>query len=118
MVKLKKGIIIGVHDMGSMWSIDVSEKFIKGKPSGKQTVIKGDWRPIRDALNDAFDISSSEFPYVSKKKIYENAIGQEIEFSPDSMGIFGAEAWRPLNKKKFSLSVDEVGRIKRLKEVV
>jgi hypothetical protein len=117
-MKLKKGIITGVHDMGSMWSIDVSEKFIKGKPSGKQTVIKGDWRPIRDALDSAFDIGSNEFPYVSKKKIYENAIGQEIEFSPDSMGIFGAEAWRPTGKKKFSLSVDEAGRIKRLKEVV
>lgn len=116
MAKLKKGIITGVRDLGSIWSIDVAEKFVKGKPSGKQTIIKGDWRPMRDGLDSAFDISSSDFPYVSGKKIYENVIGQEIEFKPDP--IFGAESWQPTGIKKFSLTVDEAGRIKRLKKVI
>lgn len=110
MKKLKKGIIIGVYDRGSIWTIDVAEKFERGKPKGKVYQIHGDWRPIRDSLDSAFDISSSEFPYVSNKKIYENVIGQEIEFEPEMFG-----GWRPTGRKAFDLKVDETGKIRMLK---
>lgn len=116
MVKMKKGIIVGVHDEGSIWTIDVAEGFSKGKPKGKITTIRGDWRPMRDGLDDAFDISSDEFPYTSKQKIYENVIGEEIKYTPED--IFGASIWIPTYKKKFSLKVDKKGKIKKLKEVI
>jgi hypothetical protein len=50
---------------------------------------------------------------VSKKKIYENVIGQKITFVPDPN--FGASSWEPLGEKKFSLKVDEKGKISRVK---
>jgi hypothetical protein len=108
--KLKKstekiGTIMEVHDMGTMWSIDVKT------PSGKMITISGDWRPMRDGLDSAFDISSDKFPYISKEKIYENVIGQKIAFEPDP--IFGASSWRPLYEKQFSLKVSPSGKIER-----
>ena len=115
MMKTKKGIIIGVHDMGSMWSIDVAEKMVKGKPVNVSK-ISGDWRPMRDGLDSAFDISSNVFPYTDNRKIYENVIGQEIEYSPDP--IFGATSWRSTGKKVFSLKVDLHGKIKKLGKVL
>lgn len=96
-----------VHDMGTMWSIDVKT------PSGKMKTIMGDWRPMRDGLDAAFDISSDRFPYTSGKKIYENVIGQKIRFEPDP--IFGASSWAPLEEKEFSLKVDASGKIHRVK---
>jgi hypothetical protein len=101
------GTIMEVHDMGTMWSIDVKT------PSGKMKTISGDWRPMRDGLDDAFDISSSEFPYTSSKKIYENVIGQRITFTPDL--IFGASGWAPLGEKAFNLKVDDKGKIHRVR---
>ena len=101
------GTIMEVHDMGSMWSMDVK------LDNGKIQTISGDWRPMRDGLDDAFDIGSNEFPYTSSKKIYENVIGQRITFTPDP--IFGASYWKPLNEKKFSLQVLPSGKIKRVK---
>ena len=115
MVHTKKGIIIGVHDLGSMWTIDVADRMVKGKPVNTQR-ISGDWRPVRDSLDNAFDISSEQFPFVSQKKIYENVIGQEIEYVPDE--TFGAISWKPTGKKSFSLRVDTHGKIKRLKQVM
>ena len=116
----KKGIIIAVHDRGTMWQIEVAEKFVKGEPKGRITTISGDWRPMRDGLDSAFDISSSEFPYVSSKKIYENVIGQEIEYEEDP--ILGASSWKPTGRKVLNLHVDErTGKItglKKLKKVV
>jgi len=100
------GTIMEVHDMGTMWSIDVK------LDNGKMKIITGDWRPMRDGLDSAFDISSDKFPYTSKKKIYENVIGQRISFTPDP--IFGASSWAPLDEKKFSLKVLPSGKIKRV----
>jgi hypothetical protein len=90
-----------------MWSVDVMLS------DGSMKTISGDWRPMRDGLDSAFDIGSPEFPYVSDKKIYENVIGQQIKFVPDP--IFGASSWEPLGEKGFSLKVDEKGRIKKVK---
>jgi len=101
------GTIMAVHDLGTMWSIDVKLS------SGKTKTITGDWRPIRDGLDSAFDIGSPSFPYVSPKKIYENVIGQKIKFEPDE--IFGASGWSPLGEKEFSLRVDAAGKIKKVK---
>lgn len=116
MIKKKKGVIIGVQDLGSVWRIQVAQDFKKGKPVGKITEITGDWRPMRDGLDSAFDISSDEFPYTSNKKIYENVIGQVIEYVPDN--IFGASSWRPLYGKKINLKVDEkTGKIKGLEKL-
>ena len=113
---IKKGIITAVHDRGTMWHIEVSERFVKGVPKGKITTISGDWRPMRDSLDSAFDISSSEFPYVSNKKIYENVIGQEIEYEEDP--IFGASGWQPTGKKFLNLHFDEkTGKITGLKKL-
>jgi hypothetical protein len=98
---------MAVHDLGTMWYVDVK------LPSGEMKTIKGDWRMMRDGLDSAFDIGSPEFPYVSNKKIYENVIGQKIEFVPDP--TFGASSWEPLGKKAFSLKVDEKGKISRVK---
>ena len=105
MVQLKKGTIIGIQDRGSIWTMNVK------LDNGKTTDISGDWRPMRDGLDSAFDISSSDFPYVSQKKIYENVIGQRIEFAPDP--IFGAEGWSPLGEKdpKYSVKVLASGKI-------
>jgi len=108
--KIKKmettGTIMGVHDLGTIWSLDVK------LPSGKMIQISGDWRPVRDGLDSAFDISSNEFPYFSKKKIYENVIGQKISFTPDV--VLGASAWQPLFEKEFSLKVTKTGKIKKV----
>jgi hypothetical protein len=113
---MKKGIIIAVHNLGTMWSMEVAEKFVKGVPKGKITTIAGDWRPMRDGLDSAFDISSSKFPYVSNKKIYENVIGQEIEYEPDP--IFGALGWQPTGRKVLNIHVDEkTGKITGLKKL-
>lgn len=113
---MRKGVIVAVRDLGTMWQIDVAKGFKKGKPVGKITPIRGDWRPIRDALDSAFDISSPKFPYVSSTKIYENVMGQEIEYEPDP--IFGASSWRPTGRKKFNLRIDEkTGRIRGLKKL-
>ena len=102
------GTIMAVHDMGTMWSMDVKT------PSGKIITISGDWRPMRDGIDDAFDISSPKFPYVSNKKIYENVIGQKIKFEPDP--TFGASSWRPLYEKEFSMKVDEkTGKLKKVR---
>jgi len=107
--KEKTGTIIGVQDQGTMWTINVK------LDNGKTLDIRGDWRPIRDGLDSAFDISSSKFPYVSSKKIYENAIGQRIAFTPDK--IFGASSWRPLGEKdpKYSVKVLSSGKIVKQK---
>lgn len=102
-----EGTIMEVHNQGTMWSIVVKT------PSGKLKTIMGDWRPIRDGLDDAFDISSNTFPYVSSKKIYENVIGQRISFVPDD--IFGASSWNPVGEKAFNLKVDASGKIHRSK---
>jgi len=116
----KKGIITAVRDLGTVWQIEVAEKLVKGKPRGKITVISGDWRPIRDGLDSAFDISSREFPYVSRKKIYENVIGQEIEYAEDP--LIGASSWNPTGRKFMYLHVDEeTGKItglRKLKKVI
>jgi hypothetical protein len=98
----KTGTIMAVHELGSMWSIKVK------LDNGKMQTITGDWRPMRDGIDSAFDIGSSEFPFVSSKKIYENVIGQRISFVPDP--IFGASSWTPLNEKKFSLQVLPSGK--------
>jgi hypothetical protein len=95
---IKKGYIIGVHDMGSVWQIDLAPKIVKGRPEGRIASITGDWRPMRDGLNEAFDIGSEKFPYVSGKKMYENVFGQQIKYKPDP--IFGAESWEPTGLKK------------------
>lgn len=109
-IKLTKsattGTIMEVHDMGTMWSIDVK------LDNGKMQTITGDWRPMRDGLDSAFDIGSDKFPYTSSKKIYENVIGQRISFTPDP--IFGASSWIPLEEKKFSLKVLPSGKIKKV----
>lgn len=110
MVKTKKGIITSVHNMGSMWAFDVAESFKSGKPAGEITRITGDWRPMRDGLDSAFDISSPNFPYVSNKKIYENVVGQMIEYTPDE--IFGASSWRPLGERAFKMVSDAKGKLK------
>jgi hypothetical protein len=115
----RKGVITAVHDLGTMWQIEIAEKFVKGVPKGRTIAIAGDWRPMRDGLDSAFDISSSEFPYVSQKKIYENVIGQEIEYEEDP--IFGASNWRPTGRKFINLHVDKTGKItglKKLKKVI
>jgi len=71
---------------------------------------------MRDGLDSAFDISSKEFPFVSSKKIYENVIGQEIEYEPDP--IFGASSWQPTGKKFINLKIDEkTGKIKGLEKL-
>ena|SRR3990172_4443356 len=106
----KIGTIIAIHDFGTIWQIDVN---LKKLPKKEIVKIKGDWRPIRDSLNDAFDISSPKFPYISQKKIYENAIGQRIAFIPDE--IFGASSWSPLGEKEFSLTVSQSGKITKQK---
>lgn len=117
----KKGVITAVRifitwHLGTMWQIEVAEKFVKGVPKGKITTIAGDWRMMRDGLDDAFDISSSEFPYVSQKKIYENVIGQEIEYEEDP--IFGASGWQPTRRKFLNLHIDEkTGKITGLKKL-
>jgi hypothetical protein len=112
----KKGVITAVHDSGTMWQMEVAEKFVKGEPKGKIITISGDWRMMRDGLDDAFDISSGEFPYVSSKKIYENVIGQEIEYEEDP--IFGASGWQPTGKKFLNLHFDEkTGKITGLKKL-
>jgi hypothetical protein len=112
----KKGVIIGVHDFGTIWQIDVADRFVKGKPKGRITKIRGDWRPMRDGLDSAFDISSGEFPYVLSKKIYENVIGQEIEYEPDP--TFGALSWQPTGRKFINLKVDErTGKVKGLEKL-
>ena len=98
-----EGTIMAVHDLGTMWAIDVK------LPDGKLLQITGDWRPMRDGLDSAFDISSPKFPYTSPKKIYENVIGQKIRFEPDP--IFGASSWSPLKEKEFSLKVTKSGKI-------
>jgi len=109
----KKGIITGVHDSGSIWTLDISEGFKDGKPTGNTIQIHGDWRPMRDALDSLFDIGSNEFPYVSKKKIYENVIGQEIEYIPDE--VFGASSFNKTGKKVISLKMNpETGEISGL----
>jgi len=105
----KKGFIIDVQDMGTMWSIIIAKKFVKGKPIDI-TRITGDWRPMRDGLDSAFDISSKEFPYVSKEKIDENVIGQQIEYEPDP--IFGASGWQPTSNR---LSEKEIQKWKARK---
>lgn len=112
MARMKKGVIVGIHDMGTVWSLDIAKKIVKGKPVGiKNNAIAGDWRPMRDSLDAAFNISSPDFPYISKKKIYENAIGQEIEYTD--------EGWKPTGRQLMHLTVDEkTGKIKRLKELV
>jgi hypothetical protein len=113
MGKMKRGVITGVHDSGSMWFIDAKDS--KGKIH--EHAFGGDWRPMRDGLDSAFDISSPEFPYTSQKKIYENVIGQEIEYS--DVPCWEEDAgWRPTGRKKFSLKVDEAGKIHKLKKVV
>jgi hypothetical protein len=89
--------------------MDVAEGFANGKPVGNVLTINGDWRPMRDGIDSAFDISSPEFPYVSGKKIRENVLGQEIEYEPDN--IFGASSWSPTGNKIFSNHVDESGKI-------
>ena len=101
------GTIMAVHNLGTIWSFDVK------LPSGHMKTISGDWRPMRDGLDSAFDIGSPEFPYVSNKKIYENVIGQKITFVPDP--TFGASSWEPSGEKAFSLKVDDKGRISRVK---
>jgi len=116
MAKWKKGIIIRVHDAGTMWSMEVAEKIVKGKPVNI-TQISGDWRPIMYALDSAYDISSNEFPFYSEKKIYENVIGQEILYKPDP--VFGASAWRPTYRKFIQLKVTDKGRIiKKFKKIM
>jgi hypothetical protein len=79
--KMKKGKIVEVHDMGTMWSIVVEDS------KGKKDSIYGDWRPMRDGLDSAFDISSPNFPYVSGEKIRKNVIGKKIKYTP--------EGWSP-----------------------
>jgi hypothetical protein len=98
LMKRKKGFIIAVHPIGSVWQIDVAERIERGHPRGKITSISGDWRPMRDALDSAFNISTKEFPYVSGKKMSENVFGQQIEYFTDS--IFGAKSWEPTGIKK------------------
>lgn len=101
------GTIMAVYDRGTIWQMEVK------KPDGKTIMISGDWRPMRDSLDEAFDIRSPEFPYVSSEKMYENVIGQKIKFTPDP--TFGASSWSPLGKKEFDLRVTPKGRIKKVK---
>jgi hypothetical protein len=86
---VKKGFIIGVHNLGSIWQINVAQRISKGKPKGEITTISGDWRPISEGLQDAFG---------------NEIIGQQIEYVPDP--TFGASSWEP------------TGIRKKLKEVV
>jgi len=75
-----------------MWKVVVKDQ------KGRTTEIMGDWRPMRNGLDSAFDISSDEFPYVSPEKIRKNVIGQEIEYVPDE--IFGATSWKPTYQRR------------------
>jgi hypothetical protein len=82
-MKTKKGFIIGVHNMGSIWQIDVAKNVFKGTPKGEITTISGDWRPISEGLEDAFG---------------NDMIGQQIRYTPDP--TFGATSWEPTGIKK------------------
>ena len=95
---------MAVHDRGSIWTLDIKDT------KGKVHQLHGDWRPMRDSLNQSFDISSRKFPYVSNKKIYENVIGQIIEFESD----FLKGGWRPTGKRKFKLKISPSGKIRKL----
>lgn len=82
-MKRKKGFIVRVRDLGTIWQMDIAERITKGEPKGKTTTISGDWRPMSEGLDDAFG---------------GDILGQQIEYSPDS--IFGAKSWEPTGIKK------------------